>query len=281
MKSLILSISIILLATTGLTATEKMKVDNNQPTIVLTAFGTSNPEARKVFTHIDQAAKKRYPGRDIRWAYTSAFIRKKLKKQGVITKGPLEVVEELKKEGIKDVVFQSLHIAPGQEYKEIVNLDTTGLNVAVGDALLMDRDIPAVIDALESQLKTNAANVFVMHGNDKHPEFNKQLVAFANAIEKKHKNVFCCSVEGQPGTEKLEDAKKLAAKLGRVHFIPLMIVSGVHISEDVMDDDDENAWKNIISAKETTLGKPVGYNDAILRFYFEHLDKAEASLKKE
>jgi len=252
-----------------------------RPAIVLVAFGTSNAEARKVFDHIDAAAKRQYPKHDIRWAFTSQFILKKLKQQGVAVRSLEEVVNDLKSDGHTSAVFQSLHITPGQEYHEIEQVDTSGLRIAVGGALLTDGpDIAAVIAALDGAIKKDATNVVICHGNRSHPEFNRQLVALADSIEAQYDNVVVCSISGQPGTEKLARARREAVQSGSVHFIPMMVVAGVHVAEDVLSDE-TGSWKNVIGAKETTCAEPAGYNDKVLAVYFGHLDKALAELKEQ
>jgi sirohydrochlorin cobaltochelatase len=251
---------------------------STKPSLVLVAFGTSVPEARKVFEYIDAAAKKRYPEMNIRWAFTSEFIRKKLKATGVETQSVEEVIADLRDSGVTQAVFQSLHVVPGQEFHEIGQANAAGIKVAVGKALMTtDADIAAVLDALSPEIKPDAANIVAAHGNDHHPEFNQQIIAFAQAIQAGKKNVFVCTVEGQPGTGGLQAARKLAAKTGKANFIPLMIVAGDHIQNDVLGDE-KDSWKSLVDAKEATCAKPLGYNDAILAIYFRHIDEAMKEL---
>ena len=113
-----ITISSIALNQTAAASLEKTDAAE-RPAIVLVTFGTSNAKARKVFDYIDAAAKKRYPKHDIHWAFTSQFIRKKLKRQGIEVKSLEEVVADLRKAGHASAVFQSLHVAPGQEFNEI------------------------------------------------------------------------------------------------------------------------------------------------------------------
>ena len=249
-----------------------------QPSLVLVAFGTSVPEARKVFDHIDAAARKHYPEMDIRWAFTSKFIRKKLKTRGVETQSVEEVIADLRDAGVTQAVFQSLHVVPGQEFHEIGEANAAGIKVAVGTALMTtDADIAAVVAALAPDIRADAANIVAAHGNDRHPEFNQQIIAFARAMEAGRENVFVCTVEGQPGTGGLQAARELAAKTGTVNFIPLMIVAGDHVQNDLLGDE-EDSWKSLVSAKATTCTKPLGYNDAILAIYFRHIDEAMKEL---
>ncbi len=64
-------------------STPKAVKNAEKPALVLVAFGTSVDSARQVFDYIDQQARKRYAGYDLRWAFTSQFIIDKLKKQGL------------------------------------------------------------------------------------------------------------------------------------------------------------------------------------------------------
>lgn len=251
-----------------------------KPAIVLVAFGTSVATARPVFDHIDAQARKHYAGYDIHWAFTSQFIINKLKKQGIVKQNVAEVITTLRKKGVKSVVFQSLHVVPGEEYHSVLAEDTSGLNVAFGNALITsDRDINAVIAAIGKDIDAQQPTVVVAHGNDHHPEYNQQLLAFTAAIENKYPNLVVASVEGQPGISPLEKAKALSKRYGGVKFVPLMIVAGDHITNDVMGEK-EDSWKSIIQAKKSTCSKSLGWNDAILDIYFSHLDKALQQLNK-
>ena len=252
--------------------------ETDRPVIVLVAFGTSMPEARKVFDHIDDQARKRFSAYEIRWGFTSGRIVKKLKGQGIAVKELAEVVDDLRTEGHRAAVFQSLHVVPGQEYEDINKLDTSGLDVAVGKALLSnDRDIETVIAAMDDNIDPAAVNVIISHGNANFPEFSRQLIALAEKIHARYDNVIVCSIEGQPGTGGLIEAKRQASQTGRVHFIPLMVVAGTHVMDDVLGDADDS-WKNIIGAKESTCATPLGRNDRVLDVFFEHLETALASL---
>jgi sirohydrochlorin cobaltochelatase len=249
-----------------------------RPVIVLVAFGTSVDEARQVFDFIDTRARQRYPDHEIEWAFTSQFIINKLKRRGIVTRTLAEVITELRTRGVRQVAIQSLHVVPGQEYHIIPSADTRGLQVAYGAPLLAGAaDIEATIDALAPEIDPEAATVVVAHGNNKHPEFNVQVETFAHAIEERYPNLNVASVEGTPGTRGLEAIK--ARQPRQVHFIPLMIVAGDHILNDVLGDEEES-WKNIIQAPMNTCSRSLGWNPAILEIYFEHLDQALNSLEE-
>jgi sirohydrochlorin cobaltochelatase len=255
-----------------MTSTVEANVKENRPAIVLVAFGTSVEEARKVFDYIDSKARQHYPEYNLRWAFTSQFIIDKLKRRGVVTYNVDDVIAQLRDEGIERIVFQSLHIAPGQEYRKVLAADTSGLRVAFGDALMTtDEDIDRTIEALRPHINTQEPTVVAAHGNDKYPQFNERIEAFAALIEAKFPKLVVASVEGSPGLEPLQKIKQ--AKPQQVNYIPLMIVAGDHILNDVLGDD-ENSWKNIIGVPQTMVADSLGWNDDILKIYFDHLEAA-------
>lgn len=250
-----------------------------RPAIVLVAFGTSVDEARQVFDFIDTQARQRYPDYNIQWAFTSQVIINKLKQRGIITHTVAEVVTGLRARGVKKIAFQSLHVVPGQEYHSILKAHTDGLQVSFGDPLMTsDADIDSIIAALAPEIKADQTMVVVAHGNDHHPEFNVQLEKFATAIEARYPKLTVASVEGTPGIASLEIVK--AHHPEQVHFVPLMIVAGDHIMNDVLGDK-KDSWKNIIQAPVTSCSRSLGWNPAILTIYFDHLDRALTELSGE
>jgi len=271
------------------TTQTSLAAPQEKPAIVMTAFGTSVAEARKVFDFIDLQARHRYPEYDLRWAFTSQFIIDKLKKQGIVTYNVNEIISQLREQGQKQVVFQSLHVAPGQEYRSVLAADTSGLEVAYGTALLTsDEDIDRVIVALNEHINPEQPTVMVAHGNEKYPQFNQRIEAFARRIESVYPQLTVAriesvypqltvaSVEGSPGLEPLQKVKEKQPQL--VNFVPLMIVAGDHILNDVLGDEPDS-WKNIIAAPQTALSPSLGWNKGILDIYFDHLDQALSELK--
>lgn len=249
----------------------------DQPAIVMIAFGTSVAEARQVFDFIDRQARRRFPKHDLRWAFTSQFIIDKLKKQGVVTYNVEEVIAQLHEQGHRRVVFQSLHVAPGQEYRSVLAADTGDLEVAYGTALLTsDADIDRVIDALQVHIDPGQPTVVVAHGNDRYPQFNQRIEAFAARIETSYPRLVVASVEGSPGLGPLQKVK--AWQPQQVNFVPLMIVAGDHIRNDVLGDEPDS-WKNIIAAPQVQASPSMGWNQEILEIYFDHLEQALAQLE--
>ena len=86
--------------------------------IVFTSFGVADAEARAA--SIDSAyeeLKKEFPAYEIRQAYTSNFVRKRMQQQGQKALSLPEALLGLQEEGFEEVYIQPAHLTPGEEYE--------------------------------------------------------------------------------------------------------------------------------------------------------------------
>lgn len=262
----------------------------DQPAIVLTAFGTSTA-AQDTYRHLDALAKKRFDGYEIRWAFTSHKVRKKVwEERGQELKDLPQTLRELKAAGFTRVAVQSLHVVPGEEWdKKIVEESgkIPGLKVALGKPLLSSAADQARV--LESLSKTfpqdlkETAVVLVGHGSP-HPQGEAAYLAFERRLRSRYpgQNVFLGVVEGKPSREAALEA---VARSGAssVVFIPFLVVAGEHVNKDILGDDPAS-WKSRLLAQRayrieaTTRG--LGFQKDIVEIYLDHLAEALKSLGK-
>jgi len=254
-------------------------MSSNKPVILITAFGTSAPEGQKDLENVDRLVTKRYPGYEVRWAFTSDFIRKKLIASGQTTlfarkvsnKSQEEVYEDLRKEGKRNVAVTPLLMSAGSEYSDALTADASGLNVEYGYTLLTPPDnIERIADILS--LKFGGADTVTIicgHGNDKMPALNYPYILLDKYLRKKYQRVFLTTLEGPPGTEPaFEAAKKLA--LPKVVFIPLLIVAGGHLVRDIMGTKPDSYLNKlgVEAAADTGLGR----DDKVMSIWLESVD---------
>jgi sirohydrochlorin cobaltochelatase len=267
---------------TGCVAGQKeASMDQKPPAIVLIAFGTTSDKGREVFDVILQAARERYPNHDIRLAFTSRIVVERLRQRGIEVANLQETLADLQAQGHRRAVLQSLMIVPGQKNAEIAAVPTGDLLVTYGRPLLAGpEDVDAVVAAVAADVTADRPTVFVTHGNGHYVQYNRALLDFAEAVERRFAGAVTCSVEGQPGLAKLDLAREQSKQAGAVHFVPMMLVAGDHIENDVLGDE-PHSWKNLVGAPEASCAKPLGYNPAILEIFFRHLDNAMANLQAE
>jgi len=164
------------------------------------------------------------------------------KLRGMTTHSPDETLAQLQAQGWQQAVMQSLHVVPGQEFEKMRQSKVKGMDIAVGAPLMnSDADIDAVIDILAAEFQPDRLNIIVCHGNAKYAHFNEQNIALAKRLREQFSRVFVGSVEGEVELTAIDSVKK-AVTDGKVHFIPLMMVAGDHILNDVLGDDEDDLF---------------------------------------
>jgi sirohydrochlorin cobaltochelatase len=132
--SFILSVSTVL---------AQEKTEKNTNAIVFATFGTTVPGGLQGILHIRDRIQKRFPGTEVRIAFTSNMIRKiwqkrqhdmAFKKENpsipndiFFVKGPLATIADLQDDGFTTIVVQPGHISLGEEYLDLVSY-VNGLN---------------------------------------------------------------------------------------------------------------------------------------------------------
>ncbi|MBU4234095.1 MAG: sirohydrochlorin cobaltochelatase [Proteobacteria bacterium] len=257
-----------------------------KPAIVLAAFGTTTA-AFDTYSHFEKKVKERFPGYEIRWAFTSHKVRHKVaKEKGQKLNDLATTLRELKAAGYTRVAIQSLHIVPGEEWdKKIVQVsrEIPGLKVALGKPLLsspkdQERVLQTVAQTFPKDLKHTAV-VLMAHGSPV-PEGEKAYLTFDRLLRARYQNVFLGAVEHKPAKQEAFEAVK-KANPASVVLMPFMFVAGEHVAKDMLGDDPES-WKSELLKQKAYriegIKKGLGYQDGIIAIYLDHLAQALKSL---
>jgi sirohydrochlorin cobaltochelatase len=220
--------------------------------ILLVAFGSTYSEARQAQEKFGENVKAEFPGIEVRWAYTSAIVRNKLKKQGIQIDSPAGALAKFSGDGFSHIAVQSLHIIPGLEYEDLsatVNafrgIPKGFQTILLGAPLLyMSSDIKKVVNIVDSLLpagfKKGDALVFMGHGTD-HPSDNF-YAAMQYHLWEKSSLFFMATVEGLPDLSSLIP-KLSAQKVKTVWITPFMSIAGDHAHND-MAGTSPDSWKS-------------------------------------
>ena len=250
--------------------------------ILLVTFGTSYPEARLAFNHIEDMVRAEFPDTEVRWAYTSKIIRKILKKRGEYVYSPAEALAKLGEDGYTHVAVQSLHVIPGEEYENL-QITVNAFNgmpkgiqkVQLGRPLLYDNEdhmkLADFID-LEYKDKIGKNEALVLMGHGTHHAANIYYPGFQYYLNQKSDKYLVGTVEGFPTLEQvIPQLKKSGVKL--VTLAPFMSVAGDHARND-MAGDEEDSWKRIFEKEgfevQTVLKGMAEYSQ-VVNIWLDHL----------
>jgi len=253
-----------------------------KPAIVLAAFGTSTA-AFETYSHFELEVKKRFPDHEIRWAFTSHKVRRKVareKRQQL--KDLPATLRDLKAAGYSRVAVQSLHIVPGEEWDRKIVQESRkipGLKVALGKPLLSSKkDQEAVLKALArtfpKDLK-NTAVILVGHGSPS-PVGEKAYLEFARRLSSRYPNFFLGTVEGKPTRKEVMAAVKKSGA-NTVVLMPFLFVAGEHVAKDILGHDPES-WKSELLKQKAYriegITRGLGYQEGIVAIFLDHLARA-------
>ena len=252
--------------------------------LLVISFGTSYQDTcEKTIAALEKDLAAAFPDRAFYRAWTSGFIRKKLKERdGIEILSPEDAFAKMKEDGIKDVLIQPTHMLAGGEFEKVTSalqpcMDAFEKAVIGRPLMESEEDIRAFVEKLAEITGTIAEDemaVFMGHGSS---ETKIPVYDMINRIceETGHKNIVVGTVEFEPGIAPVL-AKVKEQKPKKVYLAPLLVVAGDHANNG-MAGDEEDSWKNQI-AKEgpevECIIKGLGEYKEIRALYVQHAKEA-------
>lgn len=240
--------------------------------LLMVHFGTTHDDTRALtIDAINQKAKDTFRDFEVREAYTSRIIMRRLKMRGIEKPNPVEALTQLKKEGFTHILIQSTNIIEGIEMeslrKDIVSMEKDFKEVRIGNPLLYTpADYEAVITALTPKGSKEGATLLVGHGT--YTPATAQYAMLDYMLQAKgFKNFHVGTIEGYPTFDTMEDRLK-EDKIRKVLLMPLMFVAGDHARNDIAGD-----WKKELEKRGyevTVLMEGLGQNPAVQDLFIEH-----------
>ncbi|MDO4163700.1 MAG: sirohydrochlorin cobaltochelatase [Bacteroides sp.] len=250
--------------------------------LLMVHFGTSYEDTRTLtIDAINAKAKEAFPQLEVREAYTSRIIVRKLNRQGIGKKTPLEALFGLRAEGYTHVIVQSTNIIDGVEM-ESLRRDVESMlpffkEIRVGTPLLYSvEDAEKVVEILATRHAPVSAKkgktskehiVLVGHGTytpstATYSQIDYMLKAAG------HTNFHIGTIEGYPTFDTML-AQLKAAKAKSVKLVPFMFVAGDHANNDIAGD-----WKEALEKEGLTVDacmEGLGQVPEIQDIFIEHI----------
>jgi sirohydrochlorin cobaltochelatase len=257
--------------------------------ILLVAFGTTVPEARPALDNFEKSAAERFPGVEIRWAYSARQVRDTLAKDGVMVDSPATALSRMADDGFTHVAVQSLHTIPGEEFhglhktvRAFSGMPKGMKRVTLGLPLLsapedMEACAKAILDSLPVERKKDEAVILIGHGT--HHPANIYYPGLQYYLSRLDSLVLMGTVEGVPSLDDVRNTLK-ERKVTKAYLLPFMSVAGDHAVND-MAGDEEDSWKTILTADGVTcvpVMKGTAEYPAFVKIWMDHLQDALAQL---
>lgn len=247
--------------------------------LLMVHFGTTYDKTRTcTIDAINQKAREAFPEFEVREAYTSRIVIRKLKERGIEKQTPLDALFRLRAEGFTHIIMQPTTLLDGAEMESLrrdaATMSPFFREIRIGKPLLYDvEDSQKVASLLAarhlglSNAKKNHHVVFVGHGT----------YTPATAVYSQMDHIFKISntdlfhvttLEGYPTYDTLL-AELKAAKARKVTLVPFLFVAGDHASNDIAVD-----WKKALEDEGFEVGcvlEGLGQIPEIQDIYISHI----------
>ena len=241
--------------------------------IVMVYFGSTHDDTRALtIDALTKQIRDTFSSLEVREAYTSRIVRRRLHDRGIDKPAPLEVLRQLKTEGFTHLVIQSANIIEGVEMealrREVATVASDFKEIRIGTPLLyMPEDYAAVIRALAPAPAADAAEVWVGHGSYDPATAQYAMLGYMLAAEGHTRN-FVTTVEGYPAFDDLR-AKLKQSGVRSVTLRPFMFVAGDHAKNDIATTMKQALEKE--GYRVSMLMEGLGQNAAIRQLYLAHI----------
>lgn len=242
--------------------------------LLITHYGSSDPDTRALTLDvITREVKDAFPQFEVREAYISPIVRKKLAKEGVEKDSPIDALLKLRADGFQKIYIQSTTLIEGSEMtsirKDADKVRPFFKEIKVGNPLLYSvEDCEKVISILTTEQPGKKEDVvYVGHGNQLPSTATYAMLDF---MMKAHglKNFHVSTIEGYPTVEATVMQLK-ETRPNTVTLVPLLLVCGNHTKEDIA-----GTWKTELEKQGYQVNvrmQGLGENNAIRQIYIDHI----------
>lgn len=247
--------------------------DGDKAALLMVHFGTTHADTRSYTIDVlNQKAKEAFPELEVREAWTSQIVMRRMKERGVEMADPVTALNQLKAEGYTHVLIQSSNIIEGIEMeslrREVADIRPEFEEIRIGNPLLYTpEDYEAVIEALASRFTGDKAVVLVGHGT--YTPATAQYGMLDYMLKTKgYNHVHVGTIEGFPAFEEVVNQLE-ATGTKEILLLPFMFVAGDHAKNDIAGD-----WKEELEEKGyevTVLLEGLGQNAGIQEIFMDHI----------
>ena len=235
---------------------------NDKASVLMVHFGTTFDDTRKnTIDAVNDEAKKEFPDMEIREAYTSRIIMRRLKERGIVKDNPAEALDKLAKEGYTHIIVQPTNVINGVESKtleqQLEMYKDKFKEIRTGSALLSTPEdykaVAEIIDKEVGKVTDNEAVVLVGHGT--HDNGNAAYPAMDYTAKSMGYKFYVGTIEGFPEFDDVVRGLK-KDNIKKVILMPFMFVAGDHANNDIAVDWKEELEKEgfTVEVKLTSLG---------------------------
>ena len=261
-----------------------------KPAILVVAFGSTVEQARaRDIEPIVERIRQQFPGFEVRLAFTSRLVVKRLRDAGINIPTEEAAFEALAAEGYEAIYVQPLHLTGGQEYAKLkMHMIRQGKahkiqTVRVGRPLLYymgqegnPDDYQLLIDAFIKSLDIprDQGLLFIGHGGISIGNAAYGFLQF-KLLRAGLGHVRVATLECAPYVDDvaLPWSWLDGVEPKKIHLHPLLLVAGDHAQHDIFGDEEDSVLNRLLQVGYDVVSyrKGLGEYEAIQNLFVQHV----------
>lgn len=213
--------------------------------ILLASFGSADDEIRaKTFDKLAVEISAAFPSFEVRQAFTSNFMIRKLARRKIFIDTPPEAIAKLRAENFGKIFVLPTHLTPGEEFDNKIKI-CAGNDVEIIPPLMsepLDKKILAtILDCFKRD--TDEDLILIGHGSP-----HRHNPVYENLQRLTGDNVHIGVIEESDTPNFADVLKRLeTSRAEKILLAPLLFNGGVHVAEDIAGD--KNSWLTRLAAQ--------------------------------
>ena len=217
--------------------------------IVLASFGSADDTVReKIFGALEIELRKNFPAVEIRQAFTSNFMIRKLERRAIFIGTPAEEIARLR-DGRRKIFLLPTHLTAGEEFDNKIKI------CAAADVKIIP---PILSEPVDKKIFAEILKCFPRDDDEDlilvgHGSPNRHNPVYESLQKISGDGVHIGVIEPNDTPNFSDVAARLTRK--KILLAPLLFNGGVHVSKEIAGD--ENSWLSRLTA--------LGYNVRVVR----------------
>ena len=236
--------------------------------IVLATFGSADDDVRKIFDALIDDIRQSFPTFEVRTAFTSNFMIRKLARRNVFVPTVAEEISNLRGEGVQKIFVLPTHLTPGEEFDNKIKICAAG-DVEIISPLFSDDCSTAfdrkVFATVLDCYPRSADEVLILVGHGSPHRHNPVY----ESLQRLAGDDVLIGVIEPTDSPNFDDVVAKLPPATKIFLAPLLFNGGVHVNEDI-----SVTWRNRLIAsghevRVSTVG--LGAFESFRNLYVEKL----------
>ena len=238
--------------------------------IIIISFGSADDSIReKIFDKLAAEVKNFFPTYEVRQAFTSNFMIKKLARRKIFIATPAEEINKLRAEGFGKIFILPTHLTPGEEFDNKIKI-CAAPDVEIIPPLMsepLDKKIFAtILDCFKKSADEDL--ILIGHGS---PHRHNPVYENLQRLADKKIHVGVIEETDTPNFFNVVERLKIS-RAEKILLAPLLFNGGVHVAEDIAGE--KNSWLSRFAAlgyKVRVIRDGLGTFENFRRLYIEKI----------